>query len=481
MKMMLDNVGFTVNLQTLWEKYVKMLIEAGRPRSDIIDALKKSLTIGLVNTENLMKMLAEYDPEAVEEMRIRQDQLKKIVDRRSEALKLVDGILSKDSMKGGKDDQYKKFRALLDKELTNDAQYPHELHVESMDYLYRFVLSAFWAMPALWLEYWGYLISNGRVDKANSILELAQTVVGATPVFELKRAELLVRIGRTDDAIEILEKLKEESDPVSTAALTLLFKAVADHISEQEALSVVTENIEICKDQFFVNASRLCKNPEIAWSILEMGMDRFPGSDQLTISAAEFLEQQRDVTNTRSLFQQALKEGGRLRFDIKKKLFQFELDHIAPLDHLNETQKVFKGKSIEKLILDMQRYRFMDLYPLGVDELKILGHLTTTGTFDLTDANHPGNELTMIPPYLSDPEDLKKEDKWIKTVIENTSRATAQENVQTGGKRFPPTIHRLIVQKFKEYHLPFAPPNADETIEAVMQFSLRNQPMYTPH
>jgi hypothetical protein len=179
------------------------------------------------------------------------------------------------------------------------------------------------------------------------------------------------------------------------------------------------------------------------------------------------------VRNTRLLFQQALKESGR-RFDIKRRLFEFEVDHIAPLDHLNETQKVFNKTGVDPLVLYMQRYRFIDLYPLCQDELRVLGHLAPVGSIDLVENTPEIAELTSMRPYGVEPGALLRQQSWLDIVAQNVRRATTQEQQQGTEKqnRIPPSIHTLLRQ-IGDQPLHFAPPNVDEVIEAIERFQIR--------
>jgi hypothetical protein len=323
------------------------------------------------------------------------------------------------------------------------------------------------------MEYWSFLVENEQTEQADRILLLGRASVGDTPLFEMRRADHLLKCRRFDDAAPILENLLQHPDPLHTAAMTLLFRATADFHSEEEALKILTRYGTTAQPQFFVNAARLCRSPKIAWTIFELGVDRFPSDDNLVVAAAEFLEQHRDVRNTRLLFQQALKESGR-RFDIKRRLFEFEVDHIAPLDHLNETQKVFNKTGVDPLVLYMQRYRFIDLYPLGPDELRVLGHLAPVGSIDLVDSTPEAPELTSIAPYGVDPHALLRQQAWLDIVAQNARRATTPDQQQGTEKqnRIPPSIHTLLRQ-IGDQPLHFAPPSVDQVIEAIERFKIR--------
>lgn len=466
---MLKNVGFTTNTAKIWEQYVKLLKDADQPQEMIIETLKRALEIGLSQPDILVLELEELAPELGKEMRDRQND--PVV---RERVKARERILRLRTEPGP--NTVREFRKFLDEELANPLNYPEQLFVEAMDYHYRLALSVMWEIPSIWMEYWSFLVkAKSMNEKADRILALGRAVVGDTPKFELRRAHHLIKYDRFPEAEKILKHLIQSSEgkPMATSALTLLFRAVADLDGEEKAMHIITDNLQYALPQFFANAARMCQDPKTAWSIFQMGVDRFPDNDSLVIAAAEFLEQHRDVRNARLLFQQSLTDK-RNDFEIRRQLFQFELDHIAPLDHLNETQKVFTGMSVDPLVLYMQRYRFMDLYPIGTDELRVLGHLTANGTFDLTDTPNKSDYLTTIPPYGVDPETLKRDPAWIERV---ERRMEANDGQQVQRATIPHVIHRLL-KDIRGCQLRYAPPDVDEVIDRVTKYIGRPDSRY---
>lgn len=466
---MLNNVGFTTNTAKIWEQYVKLLKDADQPKEVIIATLKKALEIGLSQPDILILELEELAPELGKQMRERQND-----PVFQERVKARERILRLRTEPGP--NTVREFRKFLDEELANPLNYGEELFIEGMDYHYRLALSVMWEIPSIWMEYWSFLVkSKSMNEKADKILALGRAVVGDTPKFELRRAHHLIKYNRFPEAEKILKHLihSSEGKPMATSALTLLFRAVADLDGEEKAMHIITDNLRYALPQFFANAARMCQDPKTAWSIFQMGVDRFPDNDSLVIAAAEFLEQHRDVRNARLLFQQSLTDK-RNDFEIRRQLFQFELDHIAPLDHLNETQKVFTGMSVDPLVLYMQRYRFMDLYPIGTDELRVLGHLTANRTFDLTDTPNRSDYLTTIPPYGVDPETLKRDPAW----IERAERRLEANDGQPGQRgTIPHVIHQLL-KEVRGCQLRYAPPDVDEVIDGVMKYIGRPDSRY---
>jgi hypothetical protein len=478
MKETLDSVGFTPDCQGLWVRYIEMMRKNGAPADVIASEIVRALSIGLKDPANLLALLAEFDADAHAWLAENQGRMEARVLRRLEIVRDRGGFVA-----AGDEARASKLRAFLEEEMGNPLEYDEAQFTAVMDYQYRLVLSFLWWFPPVWMEYWSFLIQHGSVQRAHEILSLGRSAVGDTPLFELRRAEHLMKCGEYDGAAEILANLIPAPEPLRTAAFTMLFKATVAHSGDEAALAVLTSHAATASSRFFSNAAKLCSDPRVAWMILQMGLDTFPIDEDLVIAAAEFLELNRDIRNTRLLFQQSMKECPR-QFEIKKKLFQFELDHIAPLDHLNETQKVFKGTRVEPVVLFMQRYRYMDLYPLDVDELRVLGHLTIYGSIDLIDENPTSNDLTTIPPFGAQDRQLLVNAEWQGIANQNLRRATSQDQAQpTDGKpRIPAAIHGLLKQIADE-HLHFGTPNVDRVIEVIENFrvmDLRQWQNYRP-
>ena len=127
----------------------------------------------------------------------------------------------------------------------------------------------------------------------------------------------------------------------------------------------------------------------------------------------------------------------------------------------------------------MQRYRFLDLYPYDIEDLKVLGHLSRNGSIDLVDKPDETHKITSIPPYGSKPDDLNINQKWIDDAINNTRRAESpeqlmnqvQQDKQNVKKRMPQEVHHLY-REIQNCHIHFQPPNVDDVINRVLGFQI---------
>ncbi|KAK8884169.1 positive regulation of chromatin silencing at rDNA [Tritrichomonas musculus] len=509
-KAMMENVGCTVNITIYWLQFINSIQEAKYDSQTVLNELKKALDIGLENSNILINKLKELSPQLVDYYQNRQEKLKPMIERRK--LMLLDHEKYKkplrfannkyenqqngntnNSINAQEEERFQKWRKFLNDELKNDAEYPEDLFLQVMDYNYRFALGALWWMPSIWMEYWSFLIRHNNKTKGEKILEIAKKAVGDTPLFELKRAQYFIELNKYDEARDVYTRLIENhGDPLMTAALTLLFKATVELQDESAAMEVIRNFSNYAKPQFFINAAKLCNSTEIAWAIFQMGVDRFPLNNQLIIEAAEFLEQHRDVRNTRLLFQQSFAEKNdettfyHVHFEIKKRLFQFELNHIAPLDHLNETQKVFDPTDVDPSILYMHRFKFADLYPLDPDELKVWGHLSSNLSIDLIDTQDDTVEyLTTTFPYKSKKEELKIDTEWVNNIRDNKRKTAGTETATGQGatqqKRIPREVHHLL-RDISEFKLHIAPiTDVDKVIERIKNTEIRDYRMMSQY
>lgn len=271
-----------------------------------------------------------------------------------------------------------------------------EFYIDLLDYSYRRALNECWWVKSLWMNYWNFLKQHEREDDSNQILALAQKTFMFDAAFELERADILVKSGHYQQARDVYAQLMKREEPILSAALTLDFRCVMLMAGENEALQTVEEHKELITPTFIMNSAKMCSNPDIAWSLYQFGLDNFQLSTELTLAAADFLAGQRDIRNTRLLLQQSKGDGSdESVLKISKKLFEFELEHVAPPDHLNETQKTIRIPY--QFIPYMHRYRFKDLYPLSPEELIMTAYCTHEFSIDLPKVSN--EYVTLLPPY----------------------------------------------------------------------------------
>ena len=273
-----------------------------------------------------------------------------------------------------------------------------EFYIDCIDFSYRLALTELWWIPSVWMHYWEFLDKNGREEDAGNVLALAQNTFQNNASFELERADIFLRDGKFDEARSIYSSLMERGEPLLTSAMTLDFRCVIMQKGESEALQTLTDRVNFISPAFIINTAKMCSNSEIAWSLYQLGMDKFSTNLDLKLAAADFLAQQRDINNTRLILQQTKQFQPKEQLILTKRLFEFELEHIAPPDHLNETQKTFKDVTDNQspFIQYMHRYRFKDLYPLDTEELITTAYCTTEFSIDYPKVSE--EFVTLLPP-----------------------------------------------------------------------------------
>ncbi|EAY02989.1 PPIC-type PPIASE domain containing protein [Trichomonas vaginalis G3] len=291
-------------------------------------------------------------------------------------------------------------RTIMKQIIQDDNKFYNDL----IDFSYRRALNECWWVKSVWMQYWEFLKQTGREQDSQNILELSQKTFMFDAAFELERADLLVKSGNFEAARKIYSELMKREEPVLSAAMTLDFRCVMLMSGENEALQTVSDRLDLISPNFIINAAKMCSNPDIAWSLYQHGLDTFH-STELTLAAADFMAGQRDIRNTRLLLQQSKgDESEESILKISKKLFEFELEHVAPPDHLNEIQKTIK--MLYPFIPYMHRYRFRDLYPLDPDELIMTAYCTHEFSVDFPKVSK--EYVTLLPPYGHSKEEMKR-------------------------------------------------------------------------
>lgn len=498
MREMLRSTGYTPDCAPYWLDFLKLLrqkaeilpflneierlLKIGVPlNNQLVGFVKESIdSLDFSEDENIKSMLkintilledhekyrsVEGIQKDLSQLPIRSFRLKDIVDhrrRKARSLKTNDIIHSES------DKDYTDWMNFLEKEKMNPLQLSSDLFIELMDFNYRYALSELWFIPSVWLDYWSFLLENQQQDHAEKVLELGRRAVGSSTLFDLQRADIFVKNRCFSDAYLIYQSVMSHGEPYLSAALTLKFKAIILEKGEEEAQASIKEHIGHIRPDFIINAARLCRNPSIGWSIFQLGIDLFPNSTEIVIAAANFLERQRDIRNTRLLLQQS-KNDVQAPFQITRRLFEFELDHIAPLDHLNETQKSFDGTNCSSVVLFMQRYRYLNLYPLSEPDLYLCGHFTMTASIDIVDSPTNGY-FTEIPPYGTKGDALKVNEHWVNLMTTNFNMA--QDSEQQQKINIPHAIHKVL-KRIESFPISTSgAPSADSIIEQLKRFEL---------
>ncbi|KAL5279984.1 CSTF3 family protein [Megaselia abdita] len=130
------------------------------------------------------------------------------------------------------------------------------------------------------------------------------------------------------------------------------------------------------------------KDKEIAFRIFELGLKRFGGSPEYVMCYIDYLSHLNEDNNTRVLFERVLSSGGltpQLSVEVWNRFLEFEsnigdLSSILKVERrrsaILENLKEFEGKETAQLV---DRYKFLDLYPCTMTELKSIGYTDSIG------------------------------------------------------------------------------------------------------
>jgi cleavage stimulation factor subunit 3 len=152
------------------------------------------------------------------------------------------------------------------------------------------------------------------------------------------------------------------------------------------------------------------KDKDIAFRIFELGLKRFGGSPEYVMCYIDYLSHLNEDNNTRVLFERVLSSGGltaQLSVEVWNKFLEFEsnigdLSSIVKVERRRsavlENLKEFEGKETAQLV---DRYKFLDLYPCSVQELKSIGYNENCGVITgSSKSNQPqdeGEQQSVLP------------------------------------------------------------------------------------
>lgn len=125
------------------------------------------------------------------------------------------------------------------------------------------------------------------------------------------------------------------------------------------------------------------KDKNIAFRIFELGLKKFPHIPEYILCYIDYLSHLNEDNNTRVLFERVLSSGSlapECSVDIWNRFLEFE-SNIGDLISIVKVEKrrqavlekikEFEGKETAQLV---DRYKFLDLYPCSVPELKSIGY-----------------------------------------------------------------------------------------------------------
>ncbi|XP_014240504.1 protein suppressor of forked isoform X2 [Cimex lectularius] len=202
-----------------------------------------------------------------------------------------------------------------------------------------------------------------------------------------------------------------EIDPTLTYVQYMKFARRAEGIkSARNVFKKAREDVR-SKYQAFVAAALMeyycSKDKNIAFRIFELGLKKFASNPQYVLCYIDYLSHLNEDNNTRVLFERVLTSGSlepEKSVEIWNRFLEFECN-IGDLASIVKVEKrrsavlgkiaEFEGKETAQLV---DRYRFLDLYPCTIAELKSIGYNeVTTRTTNLKNSIH-----STVPGFLAD-------------------------------------------------------------------------------
>ncbi|XP_054724152.1 cleavage stimulation factor subunit 3-like [Uloborus diversus] len=256
-----------------------------------------------------------------------------------------------------------------------------------------------WYEAALFLEQSSKLLiekgdlSAGKLfsDEAAAIYDRATTTFLKTNML-LHFAYADFEEGRMkyDKVRQIYEKFIENPDIDPTLAYIqyMKFARRAEGIKSARTIFRKMREHNRTRHHIFVAAALMeyycSKEANVAFKIFELGLKKYGDNPDYILAYVDYLSHLNDDNNTRVLFERVLSTGSSLppekQIEIWNKFLEFEsnvgdLASILKVEKrraaIIEQLKEFEGKETALLI---DRYKFMDLYPCTVSELKSLGY-----------------------------------------------------------------------------------------------------------
>lgn len=251
-------------------------------------------------------------------------------------------------------------------------------------------------------------------DEAGNMFERAtSTVLRNNMLLHFAYADFEEGRLKYDKVHQIYQKFLElpDIDPTLTYVQYMKFARRAEGIkSARNVFRKAREDVR-SKYQAFVAAALMeyycSKDKNIAFRIFELGLKKFASNPQYVLCYIDYLSHLNEDNNTRVLFERVLTSGSlepEKSVEIWNRFLEFECN-IGDLASIVKVEKrrsavlgkiaEFEGKETAQLV---DRYRFLDLYPCTIPELKSIGYNeVTTRTTNLKSSIH-----SSVPGFLAD-------------------------------------------------------------------------------
>lgn len=260
--------------------------------------------------------------------------------------------------------------------------------------------------PDVWYEYASFLESQGSsTEKADP--SKAKYLDDAEAVYEkavngLMKNNILLHFAYADfeearnkktKAAEIYERILSvpSIDPTLVYVQFMRFTRRSEGIKQSRLIFKRAREDSRSRHHVYTAAAHMefysQKDRNVAGKIFELGLKKFPSEVDFVLQYLEFLRNGNDDNNTRVVFERVLTCGsleGEKSIEVWNKFLEFEAN-IGDLASATKVEKrrtlafdktsSSKPRSETSWLID--RYRFIDLFPCSVTELKAIGYDVT--------------------------------------------------------------------------------------------------------
>lgn len=273
-------------------------------------------------------------------------------------------------------------------------------------YAYKQYLLCFGHHPHVWHEYASYLEEQVKVlsDKEAELSKKLLKEVGIlferaikglmknNPLIHFAYADFEEHRNDKRKALEIYNNLIEANRENGQIDLTLVFIQLMRFVRRTEGLKAAraifkrAKDEKHCSHQLYTAAALMeyhcTKDQGIACKIFELGLKKFNDCPDFILSYIQFMNSLNEENNTRVLFERVLTTCSlqpKDTIEIWNSFLEFE----AGIGDLSSVTKVGRRRAIAlketlpkctETSWAVERYKFQDLYPCTLNELKSLGY-----------------------------------------------------------------------------------------------------------
>jgi len=262
--------------------------------------------------------------------------------------------------------------------------------------------------PNVWYEYATYLESNskqmsekGDVNISKQLLEDTASVYERA-ISTIMRSNMLIHFAyadfeesrnRKEKASEIYNRLldnkdNDKFDPTLVYIQYIKFSRRAEGIKAARlAFKRAREDVRTGSQLFTFDALMefyCSKDKNVACKIFELGLKKYAHDTNYILSYIDFLSHLNEENNTRVLFERVLSSSqlnDENSLPIWDKFLEFEsaigdLTSIAKVEkrRAQVIEKLFNKNQLYETTLFLERYKFQDLLPATINELKSIGY-----------------------------------------------------------------------------------------------------------